>query len=234
MGWVTEYGEHEGWDAAEFTGNRFSFGSTGGGAMVKRRDPATGRWESYDPGDPEVVDGREAIGWRGLCECGWTGPLWQRVATPAEHDPDDRRIYDGEPRLTESGRTDGRIWGGPPPQVEEAIFAEWRAHVKPLTALDAVREQAAGVTAAQARLTEAVRAARQAGSSWTDIGRAVGISRQSAHERWAGLDLTWAWQCRACGQGSGGYNPRPRTDADHVECLDCGSTDLERVPVPAE
>jgi hypothetical protein len=30
-----------------------------------------------------------------------------------------------------------------------------------------------------------VAAAKAAGASWGDIGRAVGIGRQSAHERWA-------------------------------------------------
>lgn len=35
------------------------------------------------------------------------------------------------------------------------------------------------------RLAKTVAAAKAAGASWADIGRAVGISRQSAHERWA-------------------------------------------------
>jgi hypothetical protein len=35
------------------------------------------------------------------------------------------------------------------------------------------------------RLGKTVAAAKSAGASWADIGRAVGISRQSAHERWA-------------------------------------------------
>lgn len=48
-----------------------------------------------------------------------------------------------------------------------------------------VATEAAGLSAADDRLTEAVRAARTAGASWADIGGAVGIARQSAHERWA-------------------------------------------------
>jgi hypothetical protein len=35
-------------------------------------------------------------------------------------------------------------------------------------------------------LDDAVRAARAAGCSWGTIGRALGITRQSAHERYAG------------------------------------------------
>ena len=40
-------------------------------------------------------------------------------------------------------------------------------------------------TQAGHRLDKTVAAAKAAGASWADIGRAVGISRQSAHERWA-------------------------------------------------
>lgn len=36
----------------------------------------------------------------------------------------------------------------------------------------------------EARLEEAVVAAREAGATWAQIGEAVGMSRQSAHERW--------------------------------------------------
>jgi hypothetical protein len=34
-------------------------------------------------------------------------------------------------------------------------------------------------------LDRAVNAARAAGASWTEIGRAAGIARQSARERWS-------------------------------------------------
>ncbi|GAA3832426.1 hypothetical protein GCM10022226_62060 [Sphaerisporangium flaviroseum] len=54
-----------------------------------------------------------------------------------------------------------------------------------MQALDLIQAEAQAVSAAQARLTAAVRAAREAGNSWVDIGGAAGISRQSAHERWA-------------------------------------------------
>jgi len=44
----------------------------------------------------------------------------------------------------------------------------------------------AAVAASRARqaLDDAVRQARDNGASWTEIGRAAGMSRQSAHERW--------------------------------------------------
>ncbi|MGW4125786.1 hypothetical protein [Nocardia sp. NPDC004711] len=47
---------------------------------------------------------------------------------------------------------------------------------------------AAEVTDAQARLTEAVQQARRQAASWEAIGRAAGMTRQSAHERWSKLE----------------------------------------------
>lgn len=35
------------------------------------------------------------------------------------------------------------------------------------------------------QLDEAVVTARAAGASWSEVGRAAGMTRQSAHERWA-------------------------------------------------
>uniref|UniRef100_UPI003F4912FE hypothetical protein n=1 Tax=Streptosporangium sp. CA-235898 TaxID=3240073 RepID=UPI003F4912FE len=171
MAWTNEDG-HDGWDAAEFPGNRFSVGSRGGGATVRHFPPGPGRLPAAQ-GEPEEVDGRTAIGWRGLCECGWRGALWERVATRAEHDAASRRIYDPDPSP----------YGDAPREVEDALHAEWNGHLEPET-LTAVRIEAEAANAAQARLTEAVRAARRDGRSWTDIGSAVGTSRQAAHERW--------------------------------------------------
>lgn len=186
MGWTDEDGQHEGWAAAQFPGDRLSFGSTGGGAMVVRYDLATGRRvEEYDTLNPTVVDGREAIGWRGICECGWLGPLWQRVNASEQHDPAAHRIHapDVDVPLFPEG-LDRLQYGDAPEEVEEAIYQEWRAHLEP-EHLAAIRIEARAVNAAQARLTEAVRTAREAGASWADIGSAAGITRQSAHERWA-------------------------------------------------
>jgi hypothetical protein len=44
---------------------------------------------------------------------------------------------------------------------------------------------AAAYKGAGSALDRAVNSARAAGASWTDIGRAAGISRQSARERWS-------------------------------------------------
>lgn len=171
MSYQTDDGEHEGWEAAEFRGGWFSVGSNGAGAMVRRFGP--GPLRGQHRGARETIDGREALGWRGLCECGWRGPLWERVQVPAEHDPASHKVYDPDPSP----------YGDAPAEVEDAIHREWTAHLEPET-LISVRSMAQAVNDAQAQLTEAVREARRDGRSWADIGGAVGISRQSAHERW--------------------------------------------------
>jgi hypothetical protein len=186
MGWQTDDGQHEGWTTAVFAGGKVSVGSTAGGALVRPVD-ADGHIVYDDGPAEEIIDGREAIGWRGMCGCGWAGPLWRRVHTPAEHDFDERRIYDAEDRhVYDDGKViDAREWGDAPTVVDDAVFDAWQAHIRPLQGLEAVRQAARELAAAQARLDDAVRTARTAGSSWADIGGAVGISRQSAHERWA-------------------------------------------------
>ncbi|MFF0249908.1 hypothetical protein [Streptosporangium sandarakinum] len=96
-------------------------------------------------------------GWRGRCACGWSGPS-HVTATLLD------------PSL--------------PPAVEGEIHREWAAHLPP-PSLRALRQAAAAAQSAQEHLEAAVRAARADGRSWADIGAAAGITRQSAHERWA-------------------------------------------------
>ncbi|WP_280418692.1 AsnC family protein [Nocardia carnea] len=62
---------------------------------------------------------------------------------------------------------------------------DWQIHTGPADELHTVELASDDVDDAQHKLNVAVRAARDAGASLADIGRAVGISRQSAHERWA-------------------------------------------------
>lgn len=173
MGWYREDDTgrgHEGWDAAVFApGNRFSVGTGGGGALVRAFGPG-GREGELEEG----VDGRTAIGWCGVCECGWRSPLWARVGTEQEHAPAARRIW--WPDIDQ--------YGDAPDDVAAAIYAEWCEHLRH-DPLDAVRTEARAVEEAQSRLTVAVHVAREAGKSWSEVGVAVGITRQSAHERWA-------------------------------------------------
>ncbi|MET8799261.1 hypothetical protein ABZV91_22985 [Nocardia sp. NPDC004568] len=138
-----------------------------------RRIPAD-RWPEHSPD--------EIVGWRAICtiyppdhgyrRC-WTGPAWTRVATPADQDLAARKLY----------------WPGGAafldPESEDLIMGDWEIHVGPAEELHEVGLAADAVSDAQRTLSQAVRAARDAGASWAGIGRAVGISRQSAHERWA-------------------------------------------------
>lgn len=111
-------------------------------------------WQS--DGEHEGHAERLPGGWRGRCDCGWSGPSH---VTATMLDPD------------------------LPAAVEEAIRREWAAHLPPAS-LRALRQAAAAARIAQEHLEAAVCAARDDGRSWADIGSAVGITRQTAHERW--------------------------------------------------
>jgi len=67
-----------------------------------------------------------------------------------------------------------RVWSR-----EEMLHEQTRQHVQ------SVADAAAAFGSASEALDRAVRSARAAGASWADIGRAVGITRQSAQARWA-------------------------------------------------
>ncbi|SHN33906.1 hypothetical protein [Cryptosporangium aurantiacum] len=115
--------------------------------------------------------------YRAVCSCGWLG-------------------------ATEYPATDVGSW---------SATSEWAAHVQPFLAAtpphwllnrsDVLRDnlqelattwplQALGVLAEIERwhrpaLQQAVDAARAAGKSWAEIGAALGVTRQSAHERFS-------------------------------------------------
>jgi hypothetical protein len=169
MSYQTDDGLHEGWEAAEFPDGRFSVGTGPSGVLVRYLRP------DLDTGEPGVLDGRTAIGWRGVCECGWRGPLWERVTDPMEHDLSARKVFDPDPSAGDSV---------PSGVIEDAIHREWLGHLPP-TSLADVRAAAEDVRKAETRLDDAVARARADGSSWADIGEAAGITRQSAHERWS-------------------------------------------------
>lgn len=155
MGWTS--GElHEDWAAAVAPDGRGSIGARGEQMLL--------------PGG-DLLPNSEVVGWRAQCECGWAGPLWRRVTDRVDHNPDEHRVFD----------LDG---GDPPMQIDERIHQEWRSHAAPDEALAALTTAATNVSAAKQRLDEAAASARAAGASWEAIGREVGISRQSAHERW--------------------------------------------------
>ncbi len=77
--------------------------------------------------------------------------------------------------------------GSVPPEVEETCHAEWLGSIRQEHRIEAVRQAAAASRTAERSLSEAVKSVRARGHSWAEIGEAVGISRQSAHERWREL-----------------------------------------------
>ena len=170
MTWTSEDGKHEGWAAAEFPDGRVSTGSSAAGVSVRTPEDAID-WTS--DAEPEVVDGRTAIGWRGMCTCGWLGPLHRRVPAMKDAAPARRLVYWAEPDT----------WADPPGPVEDAARDEWKAHL-PSPVIGAVKAAAAAARKADDALDDAVRLARLDGASWAAIGDAAGMTRQSAHERW--------------------------------------------------
>jgi hypothetical protein len=171
VGWDLGDGVHEGWAAQVVPDGRLSASSSGEGVLVQG---VTGRYRRDElMRDYEIVPDAEVIGWRGACTCGWQGALWTRVGSAAEEDLPRRRAY-----IPASGFSD------PSATVEEAIGEEWRAHAVPVTLVADVRAAARGYARAGERLTASVAAAKAAGATWADIGAAVGITRQAAHERW--------------------------------------------------
>ncbi len=160
MGWIREgAGGHEGWPASMLGDGRAATGSTAGHVLV---------------GAEQVPQGRVA-GFQARCECGWSGAHWSRVAAPAEQDRPARRVH----------TPDGFA---PPADVEDSMHTEWLRHVQPAAAVAAVATAARDYASARQALDAAVRAGRAAGVSWADVGAAAGMSRQSAHERWASTE----------------------------------------------
>ncbi|MGP4033633.1 hypothetical protein [Pseudarthrobacter sp. 1C304] len=172
MGWVSNDNEHEGWAAPVAPDGRTAASSTSEGMLV---EGLTGRYKADTTlPDYEIVPDKEISGWRGACTCGWRGELWERVSSPTAADFSRRREYLAPTEFADAST-----------QVEDAIHDEWKTHLAPLEAVAGVKAAAREYTQAGQRLDKTVAAAKAAGASWSDIGRAVGISRQSAHERWA-------------------------------------------------
>ena len=174
MGWTSNDYNHEGWVAAISPDGRLSSGSTAGGMLFHG---ITGRYKvagDFVAPDQEIVPDDVIMNWRGACTCGWRGELWQRVPSAADADLAARKEYvpGGEAAFV-SG------------EVEDAVQEEWLVHIAPSEAILGVEAAAKEHRQAGHRLDKTVTAANAAGASWADIGRAAGISRQAAHERWA-------------------------------------------------
>jgi len=117
-----------------------------------------------DPSTPPDQLGPRVIGWRSGCQCGWRGTqFFLRSEWPSS-----------EYALASD-------------EVEQLCMVEWERHLRVAMPLLAIHDLTQQIALAQEDLDQAVGAARAADISWTAIGEAAGVSRQSAHERWAGL-----------------------------------------------
>lgn len=181
MSWVTDDGKHEGWVADVLADGRLTSSSTGSGVLVPRGDRtdavARAHAEGRSPGTDdmyEVMSYDHVVGWQTCCECGWRGPRWDRAATvPATTTGHPWRGADSEDAVL----ADGTV-------VEDAAHAAWLAHTDPFEAVSEVEAAAAAYVEGRRRLDSAVATARSRGATWDAIGRAAGVTRQTAHERW--------------------------------------------------
>ena len=192
MSWVDDDGVHEGYVLPEFMdGVRGS-----------------GTWSGSVPDDHVIIDveyvgepgaitaerytsrpAAEVIGWRAMCDCRanasssaitstWISDLIVRVPSKSLEDHALGRIFVPDEDMI-----------GVDDTYFEMFTAIWRReHVDGESALNAITQARRAVSAAERDLEAAVESARSAGESWEAIGRAAGITRQSAHSRWAPSD----------------------------------------------
>jgi len=74
---------------------------------------------------------------------------------------------------------------GCPDDIQERAFRPaWRAHVSPRAALFELGELTDQLRDLEQQIAQNLQLARTAGVSWTQVGRAVGLSKQGAQQRW--------------------------------------------------
>ncbi len=190
MGWLTEDGRHEGYLAPMFGDGQRGYGVTTSsvpadkvvvGAGVQREDGSCA-WPTRLAG--------EVTGWVVCCDCyrtaslgpasTWIGPVFTRVPSKTLENLAARRIFAAD---------DDVAYAADRQDVRDAAVELWRAeHAFGIDALAEVEAAAAAGAQAKLRLDAAVALARHSGTSWAKIGRAAGMTRQSAQERWRGVD----------------------------------------------
>ncbi len=189
MAWTTDDRRHEGYVVPEF-GN----GQRGSGITVAGMPPDQIIVSlEYDGGHGHasrdiravVRPAGDVVGWRVCCRCGddGDGPRWHaadlltRMSSPALEDVARGRIYSPDGEVPHVPYRD---------DVEIVARAIWWRHASGAAALDTIEEARRTIETAQERLGAAVAEARANGISWQAIGRAAGVTRQSAHARWGG------------------------------------------------
>jgi hypothetical protein len=143
-----------------------------GDGIVHAHTTGQVRWEVVEETEEWRPDAA-VVGWVAGCTCGWRGIPWARVTAWELGDPAARRLTVPGP------------WADLEAADENRVMQEWRRHVAPWHALEDVEQAATRQAAAARALDEAVYAARAVGTSWTDIGRATGLTGRSATDRWS-------------------------------------------------
>jgi hypothetical protein len=183
MGWlgpVVGNTQHEGYVLPLFADGQEGSGVSSG------RGYHVGEYDGTDDGDWRSAE--QVTGWHAACECGWRGVDWTRVYSPAAagapawSGPEDGCVADRANRLIYMGHT--APWADLDDDAENAVIDELRAHIRPWKALEEVGDLAEQHARIGREIDAAVASARSGGATWADVGRAVGITRQSARERW--------------------------------------------------
>lgn len=169
MGWIKDGAyDHEGWVANVLADGSVAGSSTSGGVIVHELtgdDDVAGREvRRYDGTDHVdiVVAWDQVATWRVTCQCGWTGterPAVTEAKYGTRHCPEDLEDQ----------------WAGP----------EWDAHVAPFAALHELEQLLDQQRDLESGIADKVRLARTGGASWSQVGRAAGLSKQGAQQRWA-------------------------------------------------
>ena len=189
MGYVTADGRHEGYLVPVFFDGERGAGTTGGG--IPDDEVVSGRLVQAEDGTwtYPTRPAREVTGWAVCCDCTmgdtvrhttWVGPTFTRVASAELEDLAELRLFARDDEVASVAER---------PEVEEAVIDLWRSeHAFGADALAEVETDAIAAAHARQRLDAAVAIARHGGASWPEIGRAAGITGQSAQECWGGVD----------------------------------------------
>lgn len=183
MGWFTEGSDHEGYVVSVFADGMYG---SGGRYMEIDLMTPDGRPVGHDD-DPTRRAWRppsQVVGWRVACSCEpfrkhvILDPLWTRVWDPADENVTAKRLYAGPPASPDAADMGDRE------DLEPVFLNVWHRHVAPDLSLHTISTLSRSLKELEAQLDDAVSAARTAGVSWDKIGRAFGISRQGAQQRW--------------------------------------------------
>lgn len=121
--------------------------------------------DGTDTGTWTAAIGARVSGWRAAYDCGWRGgQFYSRAEWPSE-----------------LGVAPDAVEGW---EAGAGRYAEWDAHLAVALPALAIHDLTLRIAEAQEELERAVARARAAGESWSSIGAAAGVTRQSAHERW--------------------------------------------------